>query len=135
MKKNSLYIYIISEDLVFVRLMEVMLKHFSTNPEIKKFHSFIELKDARIDKHPDLIILDDIVSGAASFEVISFLRLSKRIISTICFFGDDIYDIKENAIKRGANYFYNKPFDPKAVVNEIVSNLNLLPENNHNPEL
>lgn len=131
MHKDNLCIYIISEDPVFVRLIEVMLKHFSTNPRIEKLYSFIELKEKQISKSPDLIILEDIVSGAASLEVISFLRLSKRIICTICFFCEDVYDIKEKAIIRGANYCYNKPFNPREVVNEIVNNLNKLPEKSY----
>ncbi len=63
-------------------------------------------------------------AGATILEVISYLRLNKRLLSTICFFSIDVYDIKTKAYERGVNYFYNKPFDPKAVVLEIINNFN-----------
>jgi len=124
MQTNSLNIYIISEDLMFIKLIETMLERFSVEPNIEKISTFIEIVNKDHSNPPDIIILDDIISGATILEVISYLRLNKRLLSTICFFSIDVYDIKIKAYERGVNYFYNKPFDPKAVVIEIINNFN-----------
>ncbi len=124
MQTNSLNIYIISEDLMFIKLIETMLERFTIEANIEKISTFIEIVNKDYSNPPDIIILDDIISGATILEVISYLRLNKRLLSTICFFSIDVYDIKTKAYERGVNYFYNKPFDPKAVVLEIINNFN-----------
>jgi len=120
MQSTELHIYIISEDPVFFKLIEIMLKHFTHSPYIEEYHSFIELKTKDHDPEPDLIILDDIVAGAASVEIISYFRLDKNANSTICFFSEDVHDIEEKAIERGANIFIKKPFKPRETIEEIV---------------
>ena len=52
--------------------------------------------------------------------------MNRQFINTICFFGENVYDMNINSLKRGANYFYNKPFNPVKVVNEIIINLKYL---------
>lgn len=122
MKKEIVFIYIISEDPVFTTSLEVMFKYYRKKIIIKKFDTLKKVTDTVIDISPDLIIVDEIVSGAAIFEVISYLRHTKRVTSTIFYFGQDIHDIKTKALRRGANYFYPKPFNPRTVVYEIVNN-------------
>ncbi len=121
MEDKKLNIFIISEDLIFIQLIEVLLRHYAVNPNIEKFRTFTELV-APFKNTPDLIILDDIISGATIIEVISYLRLTKKLISKISFFSHDVYNIRTKAFERGVNYFYSKPFDPKIVVKEIVDN-------------
>ena len=122
MKKDIVFIYIISEDPVFTTSLEVMFKYYRSSVLIKKFSSLQEISDTVITIHPDLIILDEIVSGAAIFETISFLRQTKRVTSSIIYFGEDVHDIQTKALRRGANHFYKKPFNPRTVVYEIVNN-------------
>ena len=83
--KSRVHIFIISEDVVFVRLMEYMFNKYLLNPIICKYYSILELKE-NIDINPDLIILDDVVAGAASFEVISFFTDEQAIHKYNMFF-------------------------------------------------
>lgn len=122
MHKIDLKIYIISEDLVFIQLIELMIRHYAANSTIQVFKSFVELTENDYSESPDLIILDDIISGATSLEVTSYLRLSKRLISKISFFSHNVYGVKTKAFARGINYFYSKPFDPQTVVKQIINN-------------
>ncbi len=125
MDSKKKYIYIISEDLVFIQLIKVLLQHYLTEPDIEQISTFSELLNSEKSQEPDLIILDDIISGATIIEVISYLRLTRKLLSTICFFSVDVYDIKTKAIARGINYFYSKPFNPKVAVSDIVKNINV----------
>ncbi len=122
MKKEIVFIYIISEDPVFTTALEVMFKYYQNSILIKKFTSLTEIRETAITINPDLIIVDEIVEGAAIFEVISYLRDTKRVTSTIFYFGEDVHDIETKSLRRGANYFYKKPFNPRTVVYEIVHN-------------
>jgi len=125
MGNKKIHIYIISEDLVFIQLIKVLLQHNLKELYIEQFSTFSELLKSEKSQEPDLIILDDIISGATIIEVISYLRLTRKLLSTICFFSVDVYDIKTRAIARGVNYFYGKPFNPEVAVNDIVKNINL----------
>ena len=129
MKKEIVFIYLISEDPVFTTSIEVMFKYYQNNILIKKFRSLTEIRDMQITINPDLIIVDEMVEGAAIFEVISFLRQTKKVTSSIFYFGEDVHDVQTKALRRGANYFYKKPFNPRTVVYEIVNNWVSLSQN------
>jgi len=122
MKRDIVLIYIISEDPVFTTSLEVMFKYYQNKILIKKFSTLTEIKENVITISPDLIIVDEIVEGAAIFETISYLRDTKKVTSSIFYFSEDVHDIQTKALRRGANYFYKKPFNPRTVVYEIVNN-------------
>jgi len=124
-----LFIYIISQDQVFTNLMLVMFKQFSPDAKIKTFKSLFELKDFEIMTDPDLIVLDNLVEGAASLEVLSYLRQKARLKAAIYYFGEDVYGEKMKVISNGANYFYTKPFHPRIVTYEMVNNWNSIKQN------
>lgn len=113
-------IYIISEDPVFFTLLEMMFLYYIDEVVIEQYHSFLSLKEAEGKIPPDLIVLDDIVAGAASMEIVSWFRTKRRLNSTICFFSEDVHDIEEKALHRGADYFFTKPFKPVEVVEKMV---------------
>jgi len=120
MQDKNLNIYIISEDIMFIQLIETMLRHYTAVPIIKVFNSFHKLLNNTSNISPNIIIMDDIISGATSLEVISYLRITKKYISKISFFSYNVYGIRTKALARGINYFYSKPFDPQLVVGQIV---------------
>lgn len=122
MKNKIVFVSIISEDPVFYIAMEAMFKHYAEGVMVKIYTSLAELRDSKITTNSDLILVDEIVAGAAIFEVISYLRNTRKEICSIFYFGKDVHDIKTRAFRRGANYFYSKPFDPRMVVYEIVNN-------------
>lgn len=123
MLKDNLSIYIISEDLVFIRLIELLFNNKLPEPQIERISSFIELKKKQFNRPPDIIILDDFIIGAASVEVITFLRFNRRLECPVYLFCESVSDLVNKAIERGANHYYTKPFKPLSVVDEIVDNL------------
>jgi len=135
MEERTIFIYIISKDQVFANLMSVMFKQFSSNAKIKVFRSLFELKDFEIITEPDLIVLVDLVDGAASLEVLSYLRETAQLKCSIYYFGEDVYDVKMKVISNGANYFYTKPFHPRIVTYEMANNWNSIKQNEFNPNL
>ena len=124
MQGDKLNIYIVSEDLVFIRLMEIVFNHYLINPSVEKISSFVDLKEKKIIDSPDFVILDDFIAGASSLEVITFLRFNRRLDCPVYFFCETVPDLAEKAIQRGANRYYTKPFKPWMVAEEIISNLN-----------
>lgn len=122
-KTDQLHIQIISKDPVFVQLLSVMFDHFKSNANIDQIESFLGLKHESFIEKTDLFIVDDIVADSGSLEVISYLRLERRLLTPICFFAENVYDIKVKALRKGANFYYKKPFDPNKVVKDILNNL------------
>jgi len=117
-------IAIISEDIIFTKLLETFLKIKIPESLIIHYSSFLEIKEKIDNANFDLILVDGIMAGVASFEIINYLRLSKKIISPIYFFSEvhlDYFKIK--AYEIGVNYYYEKPFDHHAVIDDIVTNL------------
>ncbi|MCK5028375.1 MAG: hypothetical protein KAR57_01985 [Bacteroidales bacterium] len=70
----------------------------------------------------DIIILDDSISGTAHYEVITHVRTVKEIVAPIYFFSPADY-IEEQAYSNGVNFFFKKPFEPKTVINHIISTI------------
>lgn len=117
-------IAIISENLIFSKLIDSHLKRKFPECSIARFSTFPVIKEKLRRSHFDLIMVDGIISGMAGFEIINYLRRRKRIICPICFFSDapnDYTYIKANKI--GVNYHYRKPFDAHMVTNEITTYL------------
>jgi DNA-binding response OmpR family regulator len=117
-------IAIISENLIFTKLIDSHLKRKLPECLITRFSSFTAIKEKIRRSAFELIMVDGIISGMASFEIINYLRSRKKVICPICFFSDapnDFFKIKAN--KKGVNYHYRKPFDALTVTNEIAAYL------------
>ncbi len=115
-------IAIISENLIFSKLLDSYLQRKVPECMIIRFSSFSSIKEKIHRGDFELIMVDGIISGMASFEIINYLRHRKRINCPICFFSDaynDYFKIKSH--KNGVNYHYRKPFDAHTVTNEIAS--------------
>jgi len=120
MIRGSVSIYIICEDLVFSRLMEFMFNKYLAEPVIERISSFKELKEKKSERPPDIVILDDYNTGAASLEVITFIRFNKRLECPVYLFCENVADMINKALQRGANHCYTKPFKPLLAVEEII---------------
>lgn len=115
---------IISEDIIFIKLLETFLLKKSTDITITCFSSYAQITK-EIDNYAlDIILIDGIMSGAASFEIMVYLRYTKKIICPFYFFsqvGQEFF--KTKAFYSGANRYFEKPFDHHAVTNEILKEL------------
>lgn len=113
---------IISEDLVFKEIIHRLICYNVKGVNFMSFQSFAKLKKMPKETKIDIVILDDSISGSAHYEVITHLRFAKEIIAPIYFFSPTDY-IEKQAYSNGVNFFFKKPFEPKAVINHIVSTI------------
>ena len=117
-------IAIISENLIFTKVLDAHLKRKLPEYLITRFSSFSAIEEKIRSSAFEMIMVDGVISGMASFEIINYLRLTKKVICPICFFSDapnDFFKIIAN--KKGINYHYRKPFDANRVTNEIAAYL------------
>jgi len=122
MTDKPLLIGIISDNPVFYSSLEIMINYYFKKAVVRIFKSLNELKDTVITTNFDLFLIDDVVQDAALLESVSFLRQNRNETCTIMYFGVDVHDMKSKAFRRGVNYFYNKPFDPRLVIYELANN-------------
>ena len=122
MTDKPLLIGIISDSPVFNSSLEIMINYYFNRAIVRVFKSLNELKESVITTNFDLFLVDDVVQDAALLESVSFLRQTRNETCTIMYFGVDVHDMKTKAFRRGVNYFYNKPFDPRLVIYELANN-------------
>lgn len=116
----SINCLIISEDLVFREIMHRLICYYVEGINFMIFQSFTKLKKLSKEIKVDIIILDDSISGAAHYEVITHLRFAKEIVAPIYFFSPVDY-IENQAYSNGVDFFFKKPFEPESVINHIIS--------------
>jgi DNA-binding response OmpR family regulator len=117
-------IAIISENLIFTKVLDAHLKRKLPEYLITRLSSFSAIKEKICTSVFELIMVDGIISGMASFEIINYLRHTINVSCPICFFSDAPNDFfKITANKKDVNYHYRKPFDAHSVTNEIATYL------------
>jgi hypothetical protein len=115
------HIFILSRDYIFSELMATMFRQFLKNaPLITILHSFNSIREDTNLEKGDLILLDDLVEGARGSAILEYLRISRQLICPIAYFCDDVPELKENAIRRGSNFCYTKPFKPGMIVLDLL---------------
>ena len=108
---KTLKIITYSMDLVFIEIIKRILDKSNHKHKNIVYSLFSEAKIITENDDISLMIIDDPIVGASSFELISFLRLKQKIVCPFMYFGVEEYDGERNAILSGANYFFNKPSD------------------------
>lgn len=118
-------IVIISNDILFPQLFETLLFR-----KIKELNIILCKTILEIDEHVDpstcdITILDAILNGVPSFEVMRYLRVDKRIITPIYFFPEiQAERYLHRAYVMGASRIIQKPFDPHILTDEITDYFN-----------
>lgn len=120
------HIIILSNDFVFTELMSTMFKQFLQNADIIQLHSFNSIREEKKIDKCDLILLGDIVEGARGSQVLEYLRLKRLILCPIAYFCDDVPELMEKSIRRGANFCYSKPFKPDVITLDLIQKLNTI---------
>ena len=120
-------IIIFSVDLVFVNILKQILGEIDKKFQISVYQLFSEAQNFPENKSVDLILVDDLIIGTPSYELISFLRLNRKILCPLIYFGINEHNGERKALLSGANYFINKPFNPDNVLRVIQDGL----ENKH----
>ena len=113
---------IISEDIVFNEIIHRLICYNIKEVKFISFQSFTKLKSFPKEKKIDIVILDDSISDSVHYEIITHLRSTKEIVAPIYFFSPVDY-MEEQAYSNGVNFFFKKPFEPKTVINHIISTI------------
>ena len=113
---NKPIIVIFSINLVFIQIIERIMEKANINHTLLVLNSFSDIK--KISKHDtiSLILVDDLIIGTSSYELINNLRLVNKISCPIIYFGVSEHNGEKKSILSGANHFIIKPFKPDCVV-------------------
>lgn len=107
---TSIKVVVFSVDVVFIEIIKRLIENNNRHCHCEILSSFSEAGTISPDNSIDLIIVDDIIIGTSCYELISFLRLTQKIITPIIYFGVTEYDGVIKAHSSGANHFIVKPF-------------------------
>ncbi len=113
---------LIEDDMVMGSLLTHIL-HKSNFNVVHMNNSKMALEAIK-NKMPDLVICDIVMPYYSGFEITGILRneLHTEIPVVIISCLND-QDIKDRALKLGANAFFTKPIGPKTLIKEIKSQL------------
>ena len=86
----------------------------------------IEAKDMVEKNHPDVIILDLIMSNLNGWDVLKWIKEKKHKISVIILSAKDDFDDIKNTYQLDADYYMTKPVSVRDIIKGIntVSSLN-----------
>lgn len=125
---GSFKIIIICEDLVLDILLKKALNLWLDTATVVFFNSFSEVKSMSPDINADLIILDDVITGSASHEIVHVLRQRKKIKCPVYYLSNAEHGEEKKALYRGANYFFKKPFHPEELMQHIIDQTKAQPQ-------
>ncbi len=123
MNSNTPNIILFTCDIVLSEIIKKLLEKCFSEVKFKVFDSFSEANELSKNDDIDLVLIDDLIIGTSSYELISFLRENIKIKCPIIYFGVKEHDSERKAILIGANYFINKPFNPEQAIELFKSNI------------
>ncbi len=130
MRTNKKYTAVLfSIDVIFNQVIKRIVEKTETNTQLIILDSFSDAGRISEQDGIDFIIVNDEIIGTSSHELISVLRLKRRISCPVLYFGVAEYDGERKALMTGANYFIRKPFNPDSVF-EIFRELMQLKDEN-----
>lgn len=118
-------IVIMSNDILFTQLFETLLYRKIKGVKIVVCKSIQEIKEKVLVDSASLGLLDSILNGISSLEVIRYLRMERHIVSPLFYFSDiqiEAYTYK--AYEMGASRIIHRPFDPNVITDQIVELIN-----------
>ncbi len=121
-------IIIICEDLVLNSLLKTAFKLWIETAYVVFYNSFSEVKSISPDIKADLIILDDLITGSASHEILYILRQRKKIKCPVYYLSNAEFGQEKKALYQGANYFFKKPFHPEHLMKHITEKTKANPQ-------
>lgn len=122
--ENNIEIIFFSCDLVLIQIVNRLFDKFISGYSYTTYDSFIDSNSIDNSDSPKLILVDDHIIGTSSYELMSYLRLNRKIYSPIVYLGVHEHDNAKRALAIGANYFIAKPFNPDEVVHLFKTILN-----------
>ena len=119
--ENNIEIIFFSCDLVLIQIVNRLFDKFISGYSYTTYDSFIDSNSIDNSDSHKLIIVDDLIIGTSSYELMSFLRLNKKITCPIVYVGVSEHDNEKKSLAIGANYFVSKPFNPNEVTSLLKS--------------
>lgn len=117
MNDNKKYtIVLFSIDMVFNQIIKRIIEKTETDTRLIIYTAFSDARKISEQDKVDLLIVNDEIIGASSYELISVLRLKRKISCPFIYCGVSEYEGDRKALMTGANYFIKKPFNPDYVV-------------------
>ena len=119
---NKPIIVIFSINLVFIQIIERIMEKAEVKHTLLVLTSFSDTKKISSHDTISLILVDDLVIGTSSLELIYNLRLGNKILCPIIYFGVSEHDGEKKSMSSGASHFIVKPFNPSIVL-PIIQNI------------
>ncbi len=119
---NKPIIVIFSINLVFIQIIERIMEKAEVKHTLLVLTSFSDTKKISSHDTISLILVDDLVIGTSSLELIYNLRLGNKILCPIIYFGVSEHDGEKKSMSSGASHFIIKPFNPSIVL-PIIQNI------------
>jgi len=116
---TPLTILIFTDDYAFTEIIKRIFENSNLNYHILAFNSYFDADKLSTKDKIHLILVDDLIIGTSSYELVAYIRQQKKIICPIIYFGTSEHNSEKKAIISGANLFINKPFDPTDVAKHI----------------
>jgi len=116
---TPLTILIFTDDYAFTEIIKRIFENSNLNYHISAFNSYFDADKLSTKDKIHLILVDDLIIGTSSYELVAYIRQQKKIICPIIYFGTSEHNSEKKAIISGANLFINKPFDPTDVAKHI----------------
>lgn len=120
-------IALFSDDFVFIEILKRIFEKLEIKVQFTVYKLFTDAEHVLKNQKFDLILVDNLIVGRSSYELIYFLRINQKISCPIFYFGVTDYQGDKRSLLIGANVFINKPFKPEDVtknIQEILKNKN-----------
>jgi len=119
---KSYKIIIICEDFVLSSLLKKLFTFWIEDASVQFYTSFSEVKSINPGEDVDCIVLDDIITGSASHEIVHILRQKKKIKCPVYYLSNAEYGEEKKALYQGVSYFFKKPFNLQELMRHIIGN-------------
>ncbi|HZA23111.1 MAG TPA: response regulator transcription factor, partial [Dehalococcoidia bacterium] len=113
---NQQLVYVVDDDEVITSLVAANLS--SRGYRVRQFHGGRDLLESLEDDHPDLIILDVMMTGTNGVEVAREIRRSSSVPIMMLSVYDDI-NTKAAALDTGADDYLTKPFEAEELLARV----------------
>ncbi len=113
-------VLIVDDEVDICNLLSWILKQ--KNLVTSFVNSLSEAEKALKKDKPSILFLDNYLPDGFGVEFISFVKENYPDVKVIMITAHDSYSEKQNALKKGADFFISKPFT-KALISETVDSL------------
>ncbi len=111
---------IISEDIAFSSILRRFMRNHCDSLVLRQCDTIASVRALSEPEKIDVVLLDDVLMGTATHEVVNLLRYKKKVLAPVFYFSHSEFE-REKALQQGANFFISKPFDPEEVIGQLKS--------------